>query len=139
MLSYQYTARNPANRRHVKADVQADSEKSAAKLIRKEGLVPLDIKQLTPEAAVSWRPLQAACHAKDKVLFSRQLSTLINAGLPLVQSLRNVNWPDHQQDAQGVIDQGHQRCRSRSRHCRPPWRKHPKVFNQVYISHDRRR
>jgi type IV pilus assembly protein PilC len=26
----------------------------------------------------------------DKVLFSRQLSTLINAGLPLVQSLRNV-------------------------------------------------
>jgi POT family proton-dependent oligopeptide transporter len=29
--------------------------------------------------------------AKDRVLFSRQLSTLINAGLPLLQALRSVN------------------------------------------------
>jgi type IV pilus assembly protein PilC len=70
---------------------------------------------------------------KDKVLFSRQLSTLINAGLPLVQSLRNVGDQTVNKKFKLVITQivadvegGAALSASMA--------KHPEVFNQVYIS-----
>src|SRR5690348_15144907 len=90
MLTYTYTAQDPASGRKVKATVEADSEQSAAKLIRAEGLVPTDIA-LSRATALGALGKFNRVKSKDKVLFSRQLATLLNAGLPLVQALRNVN------------------------------------------------
>ncbi|HVX23944.1 MAG TPA: type II secretion system F family protein [Candidatus Saccharimonadales bacterium] len=86
MLTYNYEARNVASGEKVKAQVQAENEQAAAKLIHDQGLTPLSI---TAEDASTSRKLQRI-KTKDRILFSRQLATLINAGLPLVQSLRNV-------------------------------------------------
>ena len=44
MLTFQYTARNPATGQRVKATVEAENEQSAAKLIHKEAT----IDRLTP-------------------------------------------------------------------------------------------
>ena len=90
MLTYQYTARNPATGQKVSSTVQADSDQAAAKLIRHEGLVPIDIKSENAGVAGFSKHFKKV-RTKDRVLFSRQLSTLINAGLPLIQSLRSVN------------------------------------------------
>src|SRR3954462_13441442 len=86
MLSFTYHAKNAKTGEKVKAQVQADSEQAAAKLIRAEGLTPISITLEKAGGQLRFRRIRT----KDKVLFSRQLSTLINAGLPLVQSLRNV-------------------------------------------------
>jgi type II secretory pathway component PulF len=91
MLTYQYTARNASTGQHVKAIVQAESETAAAKLIKQQGLVPLDIKVQGSGGVSKMLQHLNRVKAKDRVLFARQLSTLINAGLPLVQSLRSVN------------------------------------------------
>lgn len=92
MLTYNYTAREPNTGRQVKANVQADSESSAAKLIRSEGLVPVDIRIQKEGSKFGFlNKFSNRVRAKDRVLFSRQLATLINAGLPLVQALRSVN------------------------------------------------
>src|SRR5665213_1477682 len=90
MLTYHYSARNVANGQKVKADVQAQSEQDAYKLIRKEGLTPIEIKLAEGGAFSSLNGHVKHIKARDKVLFARQLSTLINAGLPIVQSLRSV-------------------------------------------------
>jgi type IV pilus assembly protein PilC len=67
------------------------------------------------------------------VLFSRQLATLINAGLPLVQSLRNVSEQTTSKKFKVIINQiiadiegGAPLSGSMA--------KHPEVFNQVYVS-----
>src|ERR1700685_2971338 len=86
MLTFNYEARNPKTGQKVKAQVQADSEQAASKLIHEQGLTLLDIKAESTANFGRFRRIKT----KDKVLFSRQLSTLINAGLPLVQSLRSV-------------------------------------------------
>src|SRR5882672_5504342 len=91
MLSYKYTARDPSTGQYVKAEVQAEDEQSASKLIRKEGFVPIDIRLAEKAGTGILRSRLNRVKIRDKVLFSRQLSTLINAGLPLVQSLRTVN------------------------------------------------
>jgi type IV pilus assembly protein PilC len=89
MKIYKYTARDSNTGELVKSDVEAENEQEAAKLIRKEGYSPIEISAGST-AKGSLKNYFHRVKAKDKVLFSRQLSTLINAGLPLVQSLRNV-------------------------------------------------
>jgi len=89
MLTYKYTARDPATGQKVKSEVQADSEQAAAQLIHKEGLAPIEIA-LNESESNGIKKFFSKVKTKDKVLLSRQLSTLLNAGLPLVQSLRSV-------------------------------------------------
>jgi len=88
MLTYKFVARDPATKQRVTSEVQAENEKAAAKAIKDQGLAPLEIT--LAEQANSFNKLFKRIKTKDKVIFSRQMSTLINAGLPLVQSLRNV-------------------------------------------------
>ena len=87
MLTYTYEARNATTGEKIKAQVQADSEQAAAKLIKEQGLSPTSIKLEKSGGGFRFSRIKT----KDKVLFSRQLATLINAGLPLVQSLRSVS------------------------------------------------
>ncbi len=132
MLTYDYVARDPASGRQVKAGVQADSESSAAKLIRAEGLVPIDI-QVSKVATGGLLGRFKRVKTKDKVLFSRQLATLLNAGLPLLQSLRSVNGQTESKQLKVIIadiitdiEGGSSLANSMG--------KHPDVFNQIYLS-----
>lgn len=132
MLSYRYVARDPSTGQDVKAEVQAEDERSASKLIIKEGLVPIDIK-LAEKSVSGLGSRFNRVKTKDKVIFSRQLSTLINAGLPLVQSLRTVNQQTTSKPLKVVIgkviadvEAGAPLSAAMARH--------PQVFNRVYVS-----
>src|SRR6266576_516215 len=101
MLTFTYEARNATTGKKVKAQVQADSEQAAAKLIHEQGLAPISIKLEKTGGSRRFRRIKT----KDKVLFSRQMSTLINAGLPLVQSLRSVAGQTTNKPLQAVINE----------------------------------
>jgi len=131
MLTYHYTARNTATGQKVKADVQAQNQQEAAKLIRNEGLSPIDIKLASESGLFSKRFKRVK--TKDKVLFSRQLSTLINAGLPIVQSLRSVGEQTTSKPFKVIINQVIADVEAGST-LSAALAKHPRVFNQVYIS-----
>ena len=90
MLTFAYEAKETATGKKVQSQITADSEQSAAKALRQQGLVPLEIRPVDSDSLFSLDHYLKRISTKDKVLFSRQLATLINAGLPLVQSLRNV-------------------------------------------------
>ena len=131
MLTYQYTARNPQTGKVVKASVQAESEAAAAKLISNQGLVVTNIK--LGQAAGFFSKFGNKVKAKDRVLFSRQLSTLINAGLPLLQALRSVNQQSASKPLQvvisgviGDVEGGSTLANAMG--------KYPDVFNKVYLS-----
>jgi type IV pilus assembly protein PilC len=132
MLSFQYTARDPGTGQYVKAEVQAENEQSASKLIRKEGLVPIDIA-LNEKSTTGLAARFNRVKTKDKVLFSRQLSTLINAGLPLVQSLRYVNEQTTSKPFKVVINKVIADVEAGST-LSAAMARHPDVFNQVYSS-----
>jgi type IV pilus assembly protein PilC len=132
MLTYHYIARNPSTGQQVRAMVEADSEAAAAKLISGQGLVPTSIKL----EGSSNNPLSALTNrvkAKDRVLFSRQLSTLINAGLPLLQALRSVNEQTVSKPLKQVLSQIIGDVEGGSA-LSVSMAKHPRVFNQVYVA-----
>jgi type IV pilus assembly protein PilC len=129
MLTFKYEARNPKTGQKVKAQVQADNEQGATKLIHEQGLTPIKIS--VEKAATSGRFRRIK--TKDKVLFSRQLSTLINAGLPLVQSLRSVAEQTTNKPLKSVINQVITDVEGGSAFS-VALEKHPTVFNHVYVS-----
>lgn len=132
MLSYRYTARDPSTGQYIKAEVQAESEQAASRLITREGLVPIDIT-LAEKSTTGLRGRFNRIKTKDKVLFSRQLATLINAGLPLVQSLRTVNQQTTSKPLKVVISKVVGDVEAGST-LADAMGKHPKAFNQIYIS-----
>ena len=81
MLTYKYVARDTASGQKVTAELQAENEQAAAKLIVEQGLTPLELT--LQDDATGIGKFFNKVHAKDRILFARQLSTLINAGLPL--------------------------------------------------------
>lgn len=103
MLTFEYTARDPATGQKVTSTIDSDSEAAATKAIQAQGLAPLEIKAKNSEENGLINKLTHRIKTKDKVLFSRQLSTLINAGLPLVQSLHNVAGQTQNKNLQLVI------------------------------------
>lgn len=135
MLTYNYTARVPATGKTVKSSLEAENEQSAAKLIRKEGLVPIDITTAAQASVFGGIPLPFGkrVRIKDKVLFSRQLATLINAGLPLSQSLRNVSSQTQSKPLKIVIDKIIVDVES-GLALSVALAKHPQVFDRVFVS-----
>ncbi len=132
MLTFEYTARNSADGNKVHSTVSADSEQAAAKLIRDKGMAPLSIKQVSLEnSGIS--KFTNRIKTADKVLFSRQLSTLINAGLPLVQSLRNVANQTQNKTLKVVVTQVISDVEGGSA-LSVSLGHHPTAFNKVFVS-----
>ncbi len=133
MQSFKYQARDPATGKKITSEVQADSIQSAARLIKQQGLTVVDV---TPSSESSNGLLNRVTNritTKDKVLFSRQLSTLINAGLPLVQSLRNVSSQTQNKALQAIIGKIIVDIEAGSAFS-AALSKYPKVFNEVFVS-----
>lgn len=133
MLMYEYVARNPKTGQRVKSKVEAENEQSAAKLIHQQGLTPIDIKLEGSSYLSGLTKHFSRVSTKDRVLFSRQLSTLINAGLPLVQSLRSVVDQTESKPLKVIINQLITDVEGGTA-LSVAMSKHKDVFNQVYIS-----
>ena len=88
MQIYTYSAKDK-NQQIIKAEVEAASVAEAAKLLTSKELFPLTIEE-KGSGMLGGLSLDALSHigAKDRVLFTRQLATLVKAGLPLAQALR---------------------------------------------------
>ncbi len=132
MLSYKYTARNTTSGEKVSAEVQAENEQAVARLLKEQGLAPLEIEVATTSSP-GLRRIFKHIKSKNKVLFSRQLATLINAGLPLSQSLHNVSAQTSDKQLKVIINQIITDVES-GQALSVAMGKHPEAFNKVYVS-----
>lgn len=133
MLTYVYTAHKPETGIIVKAEVQAESEGSAAKLLISQGLFPITIVNKGNAGLLAKSGLGKRVPTKARIIFTRQLSTLINAGLPLTQSLRTVHDQISNKNLQGVIAVVVSDVES-GKSLSQAFAQHPEVFNNIYVS-----
>lgn len=132
MKKFVYEARDQATNKVVKSTVQADSENAAARLLMKQGFMPLNIREQVGDGGFFSR-LTGRITTKDKVVFTRQLSTLIGAGLPLSQSLRTVLDQTQNKQLQSIV----QEILSAVEGGKPlsdSFAKYPRVFDDVFVS-----
>ncbi|MES2307956.1 MAG: type II secretion system F family protein, partial [Verrucomicrobiota bacterium] len=92
MPTFQYTAVN-AQRQNKTGTVEAANATEASSQIKAMGLFPTKINELVADApAATGKKVKKGASIKSKSLsvFTRQLSTLIGAGLPLLRSLTTL-------------------------------------------------
>jgi len=132
MLTYTYTAKNTKTGEVTTAEVEATDEQAAAKVLMNRGLSPVDIQLKKEQTGVLAR-YRNRIKTKEKVIFARQLSTMINAGLPLVQSLNTVRGQTKNKVMKNVISTVVTDVEAGSNFA-DALARHPRVFNNIFIS-----
>lgn len=100
MPAYQYIALTKTGS-DAKGVIEADSERQARQLLRDQNLIPTWIQPLAQHAL--------SRHRKDKLssnalsLLTRQLATLLAAGIPIVEALQGVAEQTEKEKAREVI------------------------------------
>ena len=132
MKKFTYEARDQASNKIIKSSIQAESETAAARLLIKQGFVPLSVKEENGQGGFISK-ITGRITTKDKVVFTRQLATLIGAGLPLSQSLHTVMEQTQNKQLQSVI-QDISGSVEGGRSLSDSFAKHPTVFSEVFIA-----
>jgi type IV pilus assembly protein PilC len=132
MKKFAYEARDQSSNKITKATLQADSETAAAHLLIEQGFTPLVIKEQTDQGNFLAR-LSGRITTKDKVVFTRQLATLIGAGLPLAQSLHTVLEQTQNKQLQAIIQEVTASVEG-GKALSESFAKHPQVFDAVFIA-----
>jgi len=132
MKKFTYEARDQATNKITKSEVQADSETAAAKLLIKQGLTPLDIKEEASGDGILSK-ITGRITTKDRVVFTRQLATLIGAGLPLSQSLNTVLEQTQNKKLQAIVQEISVSVEG-GKSLSESFAKHPEIFDPVFLA-----
>ncbi len=132
MLTYAYQARDATGR--VTSGIQeALNEDNAISSLMTRGLMVLSIQQ---KGSVRVIKAPSKISETDTVLFTRQLATMVDAGLPLVTALTGLyeqTDPKRQAGLRYVIGDLSARVQQGDTFFEAV-SKHPKVFNRLYVS-----
>ncbi|MDO4870623.1 MAG: type II secretion system F family protein [Candidatus Saccharibacteria bacterium] len=131
MRTFNYQARDNRTNKIVKSTVKAETEIAAGKLLLDQNLIPLQITEASDDGFFS-RSLNRIT-LKDKVVFSRQLSTLIGAGLPLTQALRTVEEQTENKAFRTVITDIVTSVEG-GKTLAESFAQHPEVFDKLYLA-----
>lgn len=132
MKKFTYEARDKASSQVVKSMVQADSESMAAKVLIEQGMMPLKIKEIDENGSIISK-ISGRITSKDKIIFMRQLSTLIGAGLPLAQSMHTVLEQTPNKQMQRVVEEIIADIEG-GRTLSDSFGKHPQVFDKIVLA-----
>ncbi|MCR9279033.1 MAG: type II secretion system inner membrane protein GspF [Pseudomonadaceae bacterium] len=90
MAAFEYSALDDRGKQQ-KGVLEADSIRQVRQLLRDKGLAPLAVEPASQRSkTLSLQGFNRKLTGLDQVLFTRQLATLINAGLPIEEALRAV-------------------------------------------------
>jgi len=132
MKRYHYVAKDLATGKKTQGEAQADSVNDAVKLLVKQGFTPLDIKE-QDENSSFFSSISGRIRAKDKIVFSRQLATLLGAGLPLSQSLHTVAQQTENAKLRKVVEEIITDIEG-GKSLHDSFAKHPTVFSKVFLA-----
>lgn len=128
MRRFIYKARDGETGKVVKGSIQAETERTAGKLLIEKGYTPQSIKEEEEGTFVKQKVT-----AKDRVVFTRQFATLIGAGLPLSAALRTVADQTDSKPMRRVIEDILVQVEG-GKSLYDSFSEHKDVFNNVYLS-----
>ncbi len=132
MKRYNYKAREKQTGKIVKGSIQADNERTAGRLLLEQGFIPQSVVEDGADAIPILKTTSRVT-TKDRIVFTRQLATLIGAGLPLSASLRTVANQTESKGMRAITEEIIATVES-GKSLFEAFSAHPKVFNGVYLA-----
>ena len=136
MPQFRYTARNPRGQT-VEGTIDAPLQRAAVDRLRSQRFTVVavnEVKEASGETGLAkLNPFGKGVKNKDLVIFSRQLATLVSAGVPIVQGLnllieqiQSKVFKKIMTAVRGDLEGGYSIADA--------LKKHPKAFNELYVS-----
>jgi type IV pilus assembly protein PilC len=130
MPSFTYVARESSSGREVRSNVDASSEANAIAALLNRNLLVVSIQE---KIARKGRTSGGKVGLADQVIFTRQLATMLDAGLAMVQSLQALAEQTENKVMRDVIKDITTRVEGGDSFSEA-LQKHPKAFNRLYYS-----
>ncbi|HVU07485.1 MAG TPA: type II secretion system F family protein [Verrucomicrobiae bacterium] len=130
MPSFAYVARESASGRELRNIVEAASEQAAIAALLNRNLLVLSIEE---KIAKKGKTKGGKIALADLVVFTRQLATMIDAGIAIVQSLQALEEQSPNKAMRDVIHDICVRVES-GESFSEALKKHPKAFNRLYVA-----
>src|SRR5215210_3176138 len=131
MPMFEYTARNSQTGQIQKGQLDVPSKDEVGAYLRKNRMILVSVRETPKAIKLSFG--QPRVKTRDIVIFTRQFATMINAGLPLVQSLTILASQTENKTLQEVtkavvhdVESGNTLADAFS--------KHPKAFADLYVN-----
>lgn len=116
-----------------KGEIEAPDLASALAQVKRQRIADPIVKEKPKDLFENIAFLQPKITTKDIVVFTRQLSTMIDAGLPLVQGLEILGKQQDNATLKGVINDVRSDVESGSTFA-DSMRKHPKAFDSLFCN-----
>src|SRR4051794_17853896 len=133
MPLFEYTARNAANGQIQKGQVEVKSKEEVSAYLRKNRMILVSVREAPTKISLGGALGKGKVKTRDIVIFTRQFATMINAGLPLVQSLSILAAQTENKTLQEVtravvhdVEAGNTLADAFS--------KHPRAFSALYVN-----
>jgi type IV pilus assembly protein PilC len=131
MAQFEYTAKNATSGQILKGTMDVPTRDEVIAFIRKNRMILVSVREAPTQ--LSFKMPGAGVKTRDVVIFTRQFSTMINAGLPLVQSLsilaqqtENKTLKDITKAVVYDVEAGNTLADALA--------KHPKAFSGLYVN-----
>ncbi len=138
MPVYEYTALSSSGKK-TKGIIDADSVSAARQKIKSRGQYPVEITETTPQAGKSGRTsflhieLGQRVRQQEIHIATRQLATLLGAGIPLVQALNGLIEQTTNKSLKKIIAQIKDSV-NEGNSLTAALSEHPRLFSRIYIN-----
>jgi len=135
MSTFAYTALNKDNKR-ISGSLEAEDQRQVTALLQKQGIRVLSVKKSSGFSVKSLTSMQIGGgkpKLEDIVIFTRQMATMINAGVPLVRSLSTMQDQTENPAFKKVITEISKDVESGMAFA-DTLEKHPEVFSTIFIN-----
>jgi len=133
MPLFEYTARNPQTGQIQKGQLDVPSKDDVTSYLRKNRMMLVSLREAPKPIKLNFSFGKPSVKTRDIVIFTRQFATMINAGLPLVQSLdilskqtENATLKDVTRSVVFDVEAGNTLADA--------FRKHPNAFTELYVN-----
>ncbi|MCD4744316.1 MAG: type II secretion system F family protein [Desulfobacteraceae bacterium] len=127
-----WTGKNPKGRK-IKGEVEAESADQVRVGLQRRKITPIRVKKKPKDIFENITFLQPPVKENDVIVFSRQFSTMIDAGLPLLQCLEILHAQQENPTFKKIIKQVKTSVEAGETFA-DALKKFPKVFNELFVN-----
>ncbi|MBU8848611.1 MAG: type II secretion system F family protein [Desulfobacterales bacterium] len=129
---FEWKGKNPRGRK-IKGEMEAETSEQVKQSLQRRKITPAKIRKKPKDIFENIKFLQPKVKERDVIIFSRQFSTMIDAGLPLLQCLdilqsqqENPTFKKNLKKIKESVESGETFADS--------LKKFPKVFNELFVN-----
>ena len=132
MAAFDYSAQSKDGKL-IEGTIDASSRDAATSAIMRQGMKPISVKEHSKKSLKNIKIGGNKVKSTDIVIFTRQLSTMVSAGVPLLRALTALSQQSESDTLKEALEAVVKDVQAGTQ-LADALEKHPKIFSDIYIN-----